>query len=208
MKKILHIQSSPRSERSASIQIAETFLDEYRNENPDHIIETIDIWEEKLPEFNSETIASRYAILNDQAPSASQIQQWRRVEHIANHFKSADKYVFSLPMWNFGLPYKLKYYIDIIVQPGLAIAFERDKGFTGLITGKPAMLIFASGGSYQAGSGFERFDFQSTYLKHLLKLVGFQDISEISVEPTNGPDGREGAVLKAQPIAKTMARSF
>ena len=27
----------------------------------------------------------------------------------ADHFKSADKYIVSLPMWNFGIPYKLKH---------------------------------------------------------------------------------------------------
>ena len=59
---------------------------------------------------------------------------------IAEHFKSADKYVFSLPMWNFGIPYKLKHFIDVLVQPGLTFSFSPETGYKGLVTGKPAVV--------------------------------------------------------------------
>lgn len=42
-------------------------------------------------------------------------------------FKGADKYLFSLPMWNFGVPCKLKKYIDVIVQPTYTASVERVK---------------------------------------------------------------------------------
>lgn len=49
----------------------------------------------------------------------------KNVEDVIEQFTAADKYLFSLPMWNFGIPYKLKHYIDVIVQPGYTFSFTK-----------------------------------------------------------------------------------
>ena len=67
-------------------------------------------------------------------------------------FKSADWYLFSLPMWNFGVPYVLKHLIDVIVQPGLTFSFSPTEGYKGLVTGKKAVAVYARGGAYGSGS--------------------------------------------------------
>ena len=45
--------------------------------------------------------------------------EWNKIVELFGRFNSADKYVFSVPMWNFGIPYILKHYIDLITQPAL-----------------------------------------------------------------------------------------
>ena len=35
------------------------------------------------------------------------------VETLIADFTAADKYVLATPMWNFGVPYRLKHYIDL-----------------------------------------------------------------------------------------------
>lgn len=148
MSKLLHIQSSPRIGRSASIAVAEHFIEVYRSKHPNDTVETLNLWDTALPEFDGTTINAKYAVLHGQTHTPDELEAWQTVVRIADHFKSADKYLFSLPMWNFGIPYKLKHFIDVLVQPGLAFSFTPEDGYKGLITGKPVVAVYARGGAY------------------------------------------------------------
>jgi len=206
MAKLLHIQASPRIGRSASIAVAEHFLDAYRAAHPDVTIETLDLRQADLPEFDGATIDAGYAVNHGQTLTPGQLAAWQAVVHIADHFKSADKYLFSVPMWNFSIPYKLKHFIDVLVHRGLTFAFTPETGFQGLVTGKPAVTIYARGQVHDAGSGAENSDFQSTYLRQILRFIGFTDIREIFVEPTaGGPAARARAIATGKLKAEEMA---
>ena len=209
MSKLLHIEASPRGERSASITVARHFIEAYKAKHPNDTVETLDLWHAHLPEFDGPTIESKYAIMHGQSFTPEQQQAWQAVTKIAEQFKSADKYLFSLPMWNFGIPYKLKHFIDVLVQPGLAFSFSPESGYKGLITGKPAVVIYARGGAYGPGTGMEAYDTQSKYLKQVLGFIGFTDIKEIFVEPTlAGPTAKEDAIAKSNPQAEAFAQKI
>jgi len=204
MTKLLHIQASPRIGRSASIAVAEHFLGVYRAEHPGDTVETLNLWEADLPEFDGATIDAKYAVVHGQTHTPTQLEAWRAVVHIADHFKSADKYLFSLPMWNFGI-----HFIDVLVQPGLAFSFTPEAGYKGLVTGKPAVAIYARGGAYGPGSGAESYDAQSSYLRQILGFIGFTDIKEIFVEPTLAdPTTKDDAVAAGNLRAAELASAI
>jgi FMN-dependent NADH-azoreductase len=205
MSKILHIISSPRGDRSASLTVAKTFLEAYRAKNPDDEVETLDLWKTEIPPFDGAAIDGKYAVIHGEKFTPAQDAAWKTVVQLAEHFKSADKYVISLPMWNFGIPYRLKHYIDVLVQPGLAFSFSPEKGYSGLITGKPVVAIYARGGAYGPGSGGEDYDAQTKYLKQILGFIGFTDIREILVEPTLQ---KADALEKGKDKAAEMAADF
>jgi FMN-dependent NADH-azoreductase len=207
MSKLLHIQCSPRGDRSASIAVARHFIDAYQSASKDNTVETLDLWEADLPEFDGETNTAKYAVLYGQTHSARQAAAWAAVVKIADHFKSADKILLSLPMWNFGIPYKLKHYIDVLVQPGLTFSFTPEEGYKGLVTGKPMVAVYARGGAYGPGTGAESYDQQSTYLKHIFGFLGFTDIRAIFVEPTLSP-AKDQTVAAAKLVASEMAARF
>ena len=209
MTKMIHIQASPRKGRSASQVVAEHFINSYRTVHPSDSIETLRLWEVDLPEFNGAVIDAKYAVAHQQQHSPDQAHAWKAVVRIANHFKSADKYVVSLPMWNFGIPYKLKHYIDLLVQPGLTFGFTAGEGRKGLVTGKPLVAIYARGGAYGPGSSAEALDQQSPYLKHILGFIGFTDIQEIFVEPTlASASSKDESVKAANRRAEEIAAHF
>jgi len=183
MAKLLYIESSPRKARSKSIQVANAFLDTYRTANPDDEIVILDLWEKSLPEFDGYTIDAKYQVLHGQSFSEEQQVAWQAVVDVCDEFKSADKYVISLPMWNFGIPYKLKHYIDVLAQPGQTFSFSPDTGYSGLVTGKPMVTIYARGGAYSSEQA-TGMDFQKSYLNFLLGFIGFSEIHEIVIEPT------------------------
>ena len=209
MSKLLHLEASPRKERSASIFVARAFIESYRAAHPADEVETWDLWAESLPEFDGETVNAKYQILHGLEHSSQQASAWQAVTDVFKRFNSADKYLLSVPMWNFGIPYKLKHFIDVITQPGLAFSFSPDTGYTGLVTGKPAAVIYTRGGEYSTNEQVRGLDFQKPYLETLLGFVGFLDIRSVVVEPTLGGPGDVDRVRSvAAEEAKRLAEWF
>ena len=200
MSKLLYIKASPRNDRSHSHKTASAFIEEYQRGNPNDKIETIDLFSENLPEFDNFAAESKYAIMHGRQKTAEQIKKWTQIEKIIERFKSADKYLLSVPMWNFSIPYKLKHYIDIIVQPSYTFAVT-DTGYKGLAGGKPLCLILARGGSYEKDSPIA---FQWRYLEFIFGFIGFTEIKTIICQPTLAD---EETVRKAQNDAIETAKA-
>ena len=210
MSTLLYIQSSPRGQRSKSITVADAFVETYKQKHPDDKIVTLDIFKEKLPAFDGLTVQAKYTILHGQKHSKEELQAWKKVEKIIERFKSADKYVLAVPMWNFGIPYRLKQYIDILVQPGYTFSYSPETGYKGLITGKPIVTVYARGGEYPTGSQGEALDMQTKYLQLILGFIGFTNIRSVIVEPTlqGSAEAIEARVQKAIDAARKIAEDF
>ncbi|PNB70901.1 FMN-dependent NADH-azoreductase, partial [Pseudomonas sp. FW305-BF6] len=69
---------------------------------------------------------------------------------IVTQFVEADKYVFVTPMWNFSFPPVMKSYIDAVCVAGKTFKYT-ENGPQGLLGGKKALHIQASGGVYSEG---------------------------------------------------------
>ena len=209
MARLLYIETSPRKHRSASIEAAKTFIDEYERTHPGDVVETLDLWATHLPEFDGHVIDSKYVILHGLEHTDEQREAWKGVEDVIEQFTKADKYLFSLPMWNFGIPYKLKHYIDVIVQPGYTFSFSPEEGYKGLVTDKPISVIYARGGAYGSGTGAESYDLQKAYLEHILGFIGFKDFQTLLVEPTLvSPEEKQKIMEESREQAKAMAARF
>lgn len=209
MAKLIYVKTSPRKDRSHSSRVAKQFVDSYRTTHSQDTIEELDLWHMDLPPFDGDTIDAKYAIMHQQSHSQGQKEAWSRVTSMFQQFANADKYIFSVPMWNFGIPYRLKHYIDILTQPGLAFNVTPEGGYVGLVTGKPAVLVYSSGGSYRPGFGAEAYDQQKIYLKLWLQFIGFKDIKEIIVDGTLGDPAKakqiqDICIKEASEIAKTF----
>ena len=113
-------------------------------------------------------------------------------------------------MWNFGIPYRLKQYIDILVQPGYTFSYSPETGYKGLLTGKPLLAVYARGGEYPAGNPAEAFDMQTKYLQLILGFIGFTNIRSVIVEPTlqGSAEAIEAKVQQAAIGAKKIAENF
>lgn len=209
MAKLIYIKTSPRKDRSHSSRVAQQFVNTYRAKHPQDGVEELDLWHMNLPPFDGDTINAKYAVMHQQSQTQGQQKAWNDVIAMFKQFANADKYLFSIPMWNFGIPYRLKHYIDILTQPGLAFNVSPDGKYIGLVTGKPAVLVYSSGGAYRSGSGAEGYDQQKPYMKLWLQFIGFQDIREIVVDGTLGDPAKakqtEDSCLKE---ADEMAKTF
>ena len=209
MAKLLYIQASPRGGRSRSVQVADAFLAAYRQSHPGDEIATIDLFRKDLPAFDGAILEAKYAIMHGKDHTPQQAQAWKAVEAIIAEFTSADKYLLAVPMWNFGIPYRLKQYLDILIQPGYTFSYSPEEGYQGLVKGRPCMIAFARGGDYEKADP-NAIDFQKRYLELILGFIGITDVRSIIVQPTleSGPGiaGQKPAAAVAE--ATRLAGTF
>ncbi len=207
MARLLYIEASPRKNRSTSIELAGIFRDTYLNAHPGDEIRSINLWNLTLPEINGEVLNAKYALLHGLKPTVKEAEAWQDIVRVVDQFKAADKYIFGVPMWNFGIPYKLKHYLDIIVQPGYTFSFSPEAGYAGLVTGKPAAVIYARGGSYTGDAAV--MDMQKSYMELVLRFIGITDIRSVVAQPTLGNVQEvEIGWETARALAEQLARDF
>jgi FMN-dependent NADH-azoreductase len=208
MAKLLYIEASPRKKRSSSIAVARLFLDAYKKAHLKDEVKEVDLWKKELPEFDGDVIDAKYAIMHGQPHSEQQVSAWKEVEKIIEEFKAADKYVFSLPMWNFGIPYKLKHYFDILVQPGYTFTVT-PQGYQGLVNDKKILMIYSRGGAYGVDTGALDLDLQKRYMETILNFIGFKSFESIVVEPTlSGEEKKEASLKIGREKAQQLASTF
>lgn len=209
MAKLLYIQASPRGGRSKSIAVADAFVQVCKAAHRCDAVEVVNVFEADLCAFDGPVVQAKYNILHGREHTREEMSAWQRVEETIEEFGSADKYVFAVPMWNFGIPYRLKQYIDIIVQPGYTFSYSPDDGYKGLMTGRKAFIAYARGGDYSS-EPFSAMNFQSTYLEAILGFIGIEKVSSVVVEPTlmGGEEVAAEKLNQAITKAKELAKDF
>lgn len=209
MAKLLYIEASPRKTRSNSIRVARDFLKSYQSLHPEDSIDTLDLWTTELPPFDGDTINAKYRILNGENQTSAEADAWSQVVNVFNRFNDADKYLFSIPMWNFNIPYRFKHFVDVITQPGLSFSFSPEEGYKGMVTGKPAVVIYARGGEYSSSEEAKALDLQKQYVDLWLGFIGFTDVTSVLIEPTLGePAVTDPALTAALAKAEEIAKGF
>ncbi len=201
MTRVLHIQATLRGQESYSLRTAQAFLESYLDSYPGDEVETVDLAKGELPEFDATAVSGKYRLLAGYSPTGKEAETWKAIEATIGQLKSAHKLVLSSPMWNFGIPYRLKQYFDVIVQPGYTFSYSSEDGYKGLVTGRPAMLILARGGEYAPGTDTAPFDLQLPYLECILRFIGFTKIDSIVIEPTL----QRGSEVAGQKLAEAIA---
>ena len=114
MTKLLYIKSSPRGADSRSIALADAYLAQLGLVDAGLVVDEIDLWQEILPTFDGNKANAKLAVITRQTHTHEQRTAWDEITAIADRFATADHYLLAVPMWNGGIPYRLKHYIDII----------------------------------------------------------------------------------------------
>lgn len=205
MPRLLFLKASPRGGASRSVAVAEAYLAALQARTPDLAVDAIDLWEEDLPPFDGNRANAKLNVITGTAQSETQRTQWDQITAIAQRFIAADRYLFAVPMWNGGIPYRLKQYIDIIHQPGLLFGMKPESGYFGLLRDKRATLVLTSGAySRQAPSPAFGVDHHSTYLRDWLNQAGVTAIEEIRYQPTLLAADPEGDFAAARAAAAAL----
>jgi FMN-dependent NADH-azoreductase len=199
MINVLYVEASPRKVCSASIAAATVFLKALEAQWPKAIIDRLDLWNADLPEFDGALIAAKYARLSGRDFDANEEEAWQKIAALVARLSSADAVVIATPMWNFGIPYKLKHWVDLITQPSLSFNFDPETGYRPLLKPRPTLVILSSAGDYATGTSFGRPDLATPYLTAALAFIG---LSGVTVETVAPMSGRTAAVDQARERAR------
>ena len=205
---LLHVIGSPRTGRSASRQVADAFTEVWKDRHPDGTVDQLNVWEIDLPVFDGPVLEAKYAGIEGRPLDPAQADAWRTVNTLAERFHQANVILFSVPMWNFGIPYRVKHLIDVISQKDVLFTFD-ERGLNGLLGGRTVVTIAARG--VQLGADFPPalFDFQTAYLTMWSRMVGITDVRVISVEKTLGGAEQDHASRdEASEKARELARGL
>lgn len=208
MAHLLNIQASPRGARSASITVADAFLAEYQRLHPETTVDTLNVFEENLPDFDSEAIGAKYKGAANQPLEGPEAAIWKTIQTLADRFERADRIVLGVPMWNFAYPYKLKQLIDLVCQRNMLFSFDGTT-FGPLLATEKALVIYSQGQTYAEGSPTpgSHFNHQTPFIDFWLSFIGVHELSSITVSNT-WSDEAEARIAAARQQAIDLAQTF
>ena len=207
MTHVLHIIASPNGSASVSGRLASVFLDELVRVDPSAKISTLSLFDTELPEFGRAAAEAKFAPLLGKQVTREQSEVWQPILECIRQFDQADKIVVSTPMWNGSIPYKLKHYLDVIVQPGISFGYNFDTmQHLGLLKNRPLQLMF-SRSSVLLG---DLSDFQMPYLRYVFDLIGIRDLRVLAACQTTRrtAEEREAYITSFYQEARDAAARF
>lgn len=209
MKKVLFITANPSgAETSFSMAVGEAFIEAYKEANPADEVTAIDLFNTTVPFIDSEVLAAWGKLGAGEGFETLTDSQQKKISAMSGNletFMYADKYVFVTPMWNLSYPPVVKAYLDNLSIAGKTFKYT-ENGPVGLLEGKKAIHIQATGGVYSEGP-YAAMDFGRNHLQAMLGFMGVTDVDYIAVEgmsanPAEAPAIKEAAIAKAREVAK------
>lgn len=184
MAHILHIDSSPRGDRSHSRRLTTEFVQQWKQAHPADVVTYRDVGRNPVPHVDEPWIAAAYTAPEERTP-----ELWEAIrmsDRLIDEFLAADIYAIGIPMYNFSVPSTFKAYIDQIVRIGRTFGFEPEdtaNPYKPLVFGKKMFVITARGGSgFGPGEDNEKMNHQDSYLRTIFGFIGITDISFVHVE--------------------------
>jgi FMN-dependent NADH-azoreductase len=194
MSKVLLVTSSPRGEASHSSRIARTLANQLASGDPQSTVVIRDLSREPLPHIGEDFVTALGT--PPESRTAAQSAAIALSDRLIAELLAADVIVIASAMINFGVSSTLKSYIDHVSRAGATFRYTAN-GPEGLVKGKKAYLVRASGGVYSEGA-HKPFNFQEPYLKHVLGFMGVTDVEVIHIEGIAfGPEATDKALAAA-----------
>ena len=208
MPKLLHIDSSPLYGRSVSRQLTGAFVAQWEASHPNGTVLDRDLNATPIPPVTGEWVGAAYT--PEEARSPEQKKALALSDSLLAELEEADEYVFGVPMHNFGVPSVLKLWIDQIARVGRTFSYA-DGTPKGLLTGKKATFIIATGGNYDPETQMASFNFVEPYLRSVFGFLGVTDVTFLTAGGTaalNYGQDRDAFLAPHLQVVQTHAQAI
>jgi FMN-dependent NADH-azoreductase len=206
MASILHIDSSPRGDRSKSRNLAKEFMAAWQALHPDDVITYRDLRQTPVPHVTEDWIAAAFTPPEALTPEMAELLKFS--DELVNEFLAAARCVFSVPMYNFSIPSNFKAYIDQVVRVGRTFTDE-DGQVKGLASGRKVLFITSRGVEYGIGSPYKGWDCQEPALWYAFQFMGVTDIQFIHANGLDmGDEARKRGLDEAQSKIQELVGSW
>ena len=190
MPSLLAIEVSPRFESSTSRKLTALFIEQWRSAHLGGQVTVRDLAQAQLPYVDLPWIGGAFAPPEHHSPES--IAAIAVSDELVGELQAADHIVIGTPMYNFSIPAALKAWVDHVVRIGVTVS----SGNVGLLTGKKATVLLATGGDFSPGSPIEGYNQASGYLRQVLAWIGITDVEVILAD--RGHAGMEGETAVEQ----------
>jgi FMN-dependent NADH-azoreductase len=181
MSTLLDIDSSPLYGRSVSRQLTGAFVDQWKASHLDGTVIDRDLNATAITPITAGWVGAAYT--PEEARTPQQKELLAVSDLLLAELERADEYVFGVPMHNFGVPSVLKLWIDQIARAGRTFSYAGGSP-KGLLTGKKATFIVATGGIYDAQTRMASFNFVEPYLRSVFGFLGVTDATFLTAGGT------------------------
>lgn len=181
MPTLLHIDSSPLYGRSVSRELTGAFVTQWKASHPDGKVIERDLNATTILPISGEWVGAVFTPEETQTPEQKKLLTLS--DSLIAELQQADEYVIGVPMHNFGVPSALKLWIDQIARVGKTFSYA-DGVPKGLIVGKKATFLIATGGIYDAQTQMASFNFVEPYLRSLFGFLGLTDATFLTAGGT------------------------
>ena len=205
--RVLVVSASPRGERSHALALADSVVDAYVAEHPGAEVDRLDAFADVAPFAARETDA-KMAVIGGQPVAEDDGAGWDGVREVWRRLEAADVVVIAAPIWNHGIPWALKLFVDTVTQPGLAFGFDPVEGYHGLLGGRRAVVIHTSAVWSPGVPPAFGSDQASPYLRDWLGFIGIDDVREVRLHPTYPTPDLDGRVALAHEQARATGRAL
>lgn len=192
---ILRIDSSARKNGSTTRALTDELIDVLSSQIDKATIVSRDV-ADGLPFVDEDWVNANFT--PEENRSDTQREKLAFSDSLVEELKSADTIVIGLPIYNFGIPATVKAWVDMIARARLSFRYT-ENGPIGLLTGKRAFLVVASGGTPVGAD----LDFATSYMKQALAFVGITDVTII--DASAAASGAEEATNRAQKQISAVA---
>ncbi|NHZ92550.1 FMN-dependent NADH-azoreductase [Massilia sp. CCM 8733] len=203
MTQLLVVETSPRGNTSISRHMTRRFVEQWRAAHPGGDVVERDLMETGLPFVTAPWLEAYFTPPTQQSPEMK--ERLRLSDQLVAELLAADQIVIATPVYNYNVPAVLKAWIDHIVRKGMTLGFDG----RGLLTGKKATVLIASGGIYTEGSPIRERDIATQYLRLILGVIGISDVTFVAGGGAKavdlGEETMDGFVAKLAPDLKRAA---
>ena len=208
MHKLLHVDSSPLYGRSISRELTAAFVTQWKASHPDGRVVERDLNATAISPITAEWVGAAYTPEDARTPQQKELLSLS--DALLAELEQADEYVVGAPMHNFGVPSVLKLWIDQIARVGRTFSYSEGTP-KGLIVGKKATFIIATGGIYGAQTQMASFNFVEPYLRSVFGFLGLTDATFLTAGGTaalsHGQD-RDAFLAPHLRTVQTHAQTF
>ena len=204
MTALLVIETSPRGTKSISRTMTRRFVEEWRASHSSGEVAIRDLTKTELNFIDMKWLSAYFT--PPEQHTAEMHTSLKLSNELVAEVLAADHIVIATPVYNYNVPAALKAWIDNIVRKGLTLGFDG----RGLVTGKKATILIASGGIYTEGSPIQERDIATKYLRLILGVIGITDVTFVAGGGAKAVDMGEitmdGFVEKLSPDLKQAAK--
>jgi FMN-dependent NADH-azoreductase len=200
---IINAHPDPHSTTSATNQMVHHLLKKL----PAGSAEVVNLAEIDIQPVDKALLDAFATVFNQQQPDAAQVAVLSRINATVAQLKSTTRLVIALPLYNFGIPARLKDWLDNIVVPNQTFRYTENGYPEGLMNTHKALILQASGGIFSTGD-YAKMEFTVPYLQTLLgNFLGFKSVDVVRAEGT-AQIGVDAAIQKALPELDKKINGF